>query len=410
MAAHSSTERLHALDAVRGGALLLGVAVHLSMSFWPIPFWPIRDNAPSPELLSGFMVAHIFRMSLFFLIAGFFARLLFLKRGALGFAKDRAKRIGVPLLAGWPLLFAAFIAVIVWSAYRASGGQMPEAPQGQPGLSLQTLPLLHTWFLYVLLLLYAGTLAIVGVFSLIDRQGRIGHAVDVAVRLLVKSQLAPIVVALPLASVFFFNTSWIMAGGVRTPDVGLIPNLQAVVAFSCAFGFGWLLNRQIDLLSVFKRMWPIYLVAAAVLSYLVLQYAGRAVDPAALADMSLADRLISAGVYPLAIWTWSFGLIGAAMTFLSKENKAIRYLADSSYWVYLIHLPVVMVFQVLFSTVELPWFVKFPIMLALSMAFMLATYQLLVRNTAIGGLLNGRRYPGRRKAKADAPTVAAPAE
>ena len=46
-----SIERLHALDAVRGGALLLGIVVHLSMSFWPIPLWPIRDNDPSSALL-----------------------------------------------------------------------------------------------------------------------------------------------------------------------------------------------------------------------------------------------------------------------------------------------------------------------------------------------------------------------
>ena len=86
--ATQSAERLHALDAVRGGALLLGIVVHLSMSFWPIPFWPIRDNAPSSELLTMFGVLHIFRMSLFFVIAGFFARLVLEKRGARGFVAD----------------------------------------------------------------------------------------------------------------------------------------------------------------------------------------------------------------------------------------------------------------------------------------------------------------------------------
>ena len=39
-----NTERLHALDAVRGGALLLGIIVHMSMSFWPIPLWPIVNR------------------------------------------------------------------------------------------------------------------------------------------------------------------------------------------------------------------------------------------------------------------------------------------------------------------------------------------------------------------------------
>ena len=388
-------ERLHALDAVRGGALLLGIAVHLSMSFWPVPFWPIRDNDPSSELLTSFVVLHIFRMSLFFVLAGFFARLLFKRRGPVGFIKNRAQRIAVPFLVGWPLLFAAFIAVIIWWAVRSAGGGEPlQPPQDQPGLSWKTLPLLHTWFLYVLLWLYAGTLLVVGALNVVDRKGRLGAAADAVMRFIVRFQLAPIVAGTPLAAFFFFKESWIMYGGVHTPDVGLLPNLQAMVAFTSAFGFGWLLHRQMDLLSVWKRWWPLHLALAAALSGVCVVYAGMAVDPAAVADMSLAHRLGSSIVYPLAVWTWTFGLIGLSMAFLHRSNKTIRYLADSSYWLYLIHLPVVMVFQVLFANVELAWFVKFPIMLALSFALMIASYQLLVRNTFIGGVLNGRRYPG----------------
>ncbi len=404
--ATQSTERLHALDAVRGGALLLGIVLHMSMSFWPVPFWPIRDSQPSPELFTSFLVIHIFRMSLFFLMAGFFARLLFQKRGPLAFAKDRAIRIGVPFVVGWPILFVAFIAAIIWNVMKANGGVMPENSAPPPALTVQTLPLLHTWFLYALLLLYTGALAVVGVFTLIDRKGHVGRAVDAVVHFLVKFQLAPIVVGLPLAAFFFFESTWIASGGVRTPDVGLAPNLMAVVAFSSAFGFGWLLHRQIDLLAVFKRWWPIYLAVAVGLTVLIVKYAGLAANPTFVAEMSLTDKLITSGIYPLAIWTWSFGLVGMALTFLSKENKVVRYLADSSYWLYLIHLPVVMVFQIPFATVDLPWFVKFPIMLALSLAAMLASYQLLVRNTPIGTLLNGRRY-GRQAKQSQAPLTTA---
>jgi glucan biosynthesis protein C len=402
-------ERLHALDAVRGGALLLGIAVHSSMSFWPVPFWPIRDNDPSSELLAGFIVLHIFRMSLFFVLAGFFARLLFKRRGAVGFIKNRAQRIAVPFVVGWPLLFAAFIAVIIWWAVKSSGGDALQPPQNQPGLSLQTLPLLHTWFLYVLLWLYAGTLLVVGALNVVDRKGRLGAAADAVMRFIVRFQLAPIVAGAPLAAYFFFKESWIMYGGVHTPDAGLLPNLQAMVAFASAFGFGWLLHRQMDLLSVWKRWWPLHLTLAVVLSGVCVVYSGLAADPAAVADMSLAHRLGASVVYPLAVWTWTFGLIGLATAFLHQRNTAIRYLADSSYWLYLIHLPVVMVFQVLFANVELAWFVKFPIMLALSFVLMIASYQLLVRNTFIGAVLNGRRYPGASR-KAAPRTAETPAE
>lgn len=394
-----NAERLHALDAVRGGALLLGVVGHLSMSFWPIPFWPIRDSDPSGALLTSFGVMHIFRMSLFFVIAGFFARLLLEKRGVRAFVTDRAKRIGVPLLVGWPLLFAAFIAVIIWSAIRAGTFEAMQA-QPQPGLSWGTLPFLHTWFLYALLWLYAGTLGLVGLVKLVDRNGRLARVADRFVRAIVKTQLAPIVLGLPLFAVFAFEQSWIQWGGIRTPDVGLVPNLAASVGFATAFGFGWLLNRQSDLLAVWRRWWPLHLAAAAGLTLICLSYSALSADPGALAEMALWDRLVSSAAYPLAIWTWSCGLIGLATAFLTKENKTIRYLADSSYWVYLIHLPLAMVLQVLFADVAWPWFVKFPLMLVIAMALMLLSYQFLVRNTFVGAVLNGKRIPGKRRAAA----------
>ena len=77
--------RLHALDAVRGFALLLGVAFHAALSFmpgWPPGIWAMVDNSPSPFLSDAAFVTHVFRMSLFFFIAGFFGRMMYHKLGA----------------------------------------------------------------------------------------------------------------------------------------------------------------------------------------------------------------------------------------------------------------------------------------------------------------------------------------
>ena len=69
------------------------------------------------------------------------------------------------------------------------------------------------------------------------------------------------------------------------------------------------------------------------------------------------------------------------------------YLADASYWIYLIHLPVVMAIQVVMSRLHWPWLVEFALTLSIAMALLLASYDLLVRNTFIGARLNGRRKP-----------------
>src|SRR5262249_51856087 len=50
--------------------------------------------------------------------------------------------------------------------------------------------------------------------------------------------------------------------GVRTPDESLLTNLQALIGFGSAFGFGWLLHRQIDLLRILEKRWLIHLAFA----------------------------------------------------------------------------------------------------------------------------------------------------
>src|SRR5450432_2344993 len=106
-------ERLHALDAVRGFALLLGIVFHATISFVPAPakIWIVGDSHRSTTLAVTFFTIHVFRMTTFFLIAGFFAHMSFHRRGTKAFIGDRLKRIALPLLAGWPLVFAAILAV-----------------------------------------------------------------------------------------------------------------------------------------------------------------------------------------------------------------------------------------------------------------------------------------------------------
>ena len=47
-------------------------------------------------------------------------------------------------------------------------------------------------------------------------------------------------------------------------------------------------------------------------------------------------------LYALAIWTSTFAVIGLALRFMSGFSPVRRYLADASYWLYLIHMPIVL--------------------------------------------------------------------
>src|SRR5439155_8045787 len=97
-----------------------------------------------------------------------------------------------------------------------------------------------------------------------------------------------------------------------------------------------------------------------------------------------------AGASALAAWSGTFAVIGLALRFLSGHSPARRYVADASYWLYLIHMPIVMALQVALSRLAWPWWVKFPLILAVAFPVMFVSYELMVRHSWIGALLNGR--------------------
>ena len=145
--AHPFPDRLHGLDALRGGALLLGVVLHASLSFFPQQMWIVADDSRSIGAAWLFFAIHLFRMTAFFLIAGLFARMMLGRRGAWGFAKDRASRIVGPLLAFWFPVMAGIVTALVWNAH-LSGLVVPGAPPPPPPTYDWTnFPLTHLCFL-----------------------------------------------------------------------------------------------------------------------------------------------------------------------------------------------------------------------------------------------------------------------
>jgi len=389
--AGAAPERLHALDAVRGYALLLGIVLHATTSFLPAPtrVWMIQDSHPSLTLGVLFFAIHVFRMTTFFLIAGFFAHMSFHRRGAVGFIKDRLQRIAVPLLVGWPIVFATMVGATFWAANFPNGGPIPGAPGWPP--VLPRFPLAHFWFLYVLLELYAAVLILRISIAWLDPSGRIRAGIDRLIAVVMRSPLAPAILAIPIGTVLILDRAWFGWLGVRTPDSSLITNLQAWIGFGTAFGFGWLLHRQVDLLKILERRWLLNLVLAIGLIAASFMLASV---PSPRPD---AVRLAGAICYAPAIWTTSFAAIGLALRFLSGFSPVRRYLADASYWLYLIHLPILMALQVAVSQLDWPGPAKFAGILLVAVPVMLASYQLLVRDTFIGVVLNGRSV--RRKEK-----------
>ena len=397
------TDRLHGLDALRGGALLLGVVLHAAMAYLTVPVWPTGDVATEPAADGLFFAIHLFRMSTFFLIAGLFAHMMLARRGWLGFARDRLIRIAGPLVVFWGAVLGGIIAVIVWAAALANGGTIPDGPP-PPGLTAETFPLTHLWFLWVLLILYAAMLLLRAPFAALDREGAWGRSVDRLTGALV-GPWTPLVLAAPLAAALYLTPVWIPFFGIPTPDTGLVPEAAALTGYGVAFAFGFLLDRRRDLLARIARLWSVFAVVAAgtgVAAFILT--GGPTPDLAPLVEPGTKAGL--AALVSVAVFASTLAVTALALQFFSGVSRVRRYLADASYWVYIVHLPLVMAGQVLLLNAPWPWFAKLAAVVGGVMAVSLLSYELMIRHSFMGRWLNGRRVPWRRPAIA----AAVPAE
>lgn len=386
----STDQRFHALDASRGFALILGIVLHASMSFF-LGF-PTLDRSPSETLAVSFYVIHLFRMSLFFLIAGFFAHLLLKRLGARAFVKNRAKRIAVPMVIAWPILAPLCLAAIVWGFANTSAVQTT-APAPQP----EGFPLLHLWFLYYLCGFYLLALAL----HALPIWDALTAALDRAFAFLTRTYLLPVLMALPCFLVFLGTPELPLWFGIATPDFGLIPKLSAVLCYGSPFLAGWFLHRQSALLELVATRWWLHSAIAIGLIVCCLSLIG--ITPDLLAPSKIAGgaatRLLYIAAYSLASAVSCLAILGVALRFFNRASGITRYLADASYWFYLMHLPIVFALQAAVAPLPWHWSLKFALIMSATMGVLGLSYHYLVRPSFIGELLNGRKYPLSRQSQ-----------
>ena len=153
------------------------------------------------------------------------------------------------------------------------------------------------------------------------------------------------------------------------PDTatGLVPPPHLLAYYAVFFFFGVFSYEADDTEGVLGRRWK-----------LTLSLALSLVLPLGLVTMTLAPALSSL-FQVLYAWLMIFGLLGLARHKLSRQNARLRYLADASYWLYVVHLPLVVAFQILVRDSALPVPVKLLIIIGGSLVLLLASYQFVVR-------------------------------
>ncbi|MEO6992978.1 MAG: acyltransferase family protein [Lacunisphaera sp.] len=388
--------RLDYLDATRAFALLLGVLFHAAMSFSPYFMgWAVQDISTSPWVTNFFLVSHSFRMELFFLLAGLFSRGMLVRRGLGEFLRSRAIRLGVPFVVGWFILRPLIVSGWIMGSASMRGDYSFWAGIRAGFATLKTLPTdlltgTHLWFLYYLILVTGVTLTVRAVVHGADRAFPVRDLLprlDALAFWLSRSAWAWPVLILPTAGAMWGMRYW----GMDTPDRTLWPQLPVLAVYGGFFGLGWLFARQPDAITAFGRVTAVRVLYSVGSFVLTLKLSAVQTDLGH--PHYFAARVAFTLGYAVMMWTLVALTLGVFRKFCAEARPAIRYLADSSYWVYLFHLPVVVWLQVAVAEMPVHWSLKLIFITAVTIGLALLTYDLFVRSTIIGQILNGRRRP-----------------
>ena len=370
MNASLTHERLYYMDNLRALAMLAGIVFHASLAYSPMLhfFWLTADQQSSKFVDVFAWFSHLFRMPLFFLIAGFFGMLLIEKRGLKSMLINRTIRVLIPLVIFLPLVLLSIVAGINWAGTNIENQSpaltfMYHAMQSSSDNS-QPINLGHLWFLYYLCFMY---LILVALYQL-----KLFHMTWI------KQMLKPWVLLLifPALLVPIFY----MIPAPHPAPEGLMPLLWPFGLYGLFFMIGALLYKQQVLLGQLDKYFYA-LLTVGLASYVYFAYR----VPAAEGNLLMAISESFTAVY----MTWVCLILGKR--WLNQPSKIFRYIADSSYWVYLIHMPVLFIIQYVLLDYEWNLWLELGISTTLTLTFGLASYALFVRWSPIGWLLNGKR-------------------
>lgn len=164
------------------------------------------------------------------------------------------------------------------------------------------------------------------------------------------------------------------------PDtvIGWVPWWTTFGYYATFFGFGALCFGRESFEVKLGKHWPVFIAVAGVCLFLGLQY------------MS-GDHLIKSTLIVGYSWMTIFALMGIFRQFFSSENRVLRYISDASYWLYLMHQPLLYVLQIWVSEWPLPAEIKFVFVCVLTFGILMLSYEFLIRYTIIGTVLNGKK-------------------
>lgn len=377
----AKTKRIHALDALRAIMMLLGIVLHSSASYGEIDKldeWGFLDPQNRHLIFDVFLgLIHLFRMPIFFVVSGFFGALLFYERSPRRMFSNRFQRIVLPFIAAMIVLTPFIYLCFYFAIARMNGVENAffETWNSMQFSSFFPLTTSHLWFLYYLALL---TFTTGGLALLLKKQKRITSQIRVLFLGLHKNTwLKVVLLALPIFALFHF-----MNAVDAYTSISIIPDWRTFVFYGIFYIYGWLLFKEKHLLQTFKKQYLWFIVCGLICFFI------KASLYLSFSPEEMFYQIVICN--SLGVWFLVFGLTGLFLTFFEEASARMRYISDASYWVYLVHLPVVIFIPGLLCGYDFSVFLKWGITLSVTTIFCFLTYKYFVRSTFIGKFLNGK--------------------
>jgi peptidoglycan/LPS O-acetylase OafA/YrhL len=334
-AAARKVSRLFFIDHLRAALIILVVLHHLAAVYGgAIPFYYL-DPPQSADSLSGLLLLvfaffnQAWFMGALFLIAGYFTPGSYERKGSGSFLKDRLLRLGIPLI-----LFYFLINPI--SSIGIYLGPVPQIPDALTWQSYwQAYPTFFeigiSWFLALLLIFSFGYAA----WRWLTRNRPSTPTSESAP----PSYLWIGIFILLLATVTYLLRIIIPIG----KEMLGIPTLSYLPQYLSFFIAGAVAYRRDWFLTVTDRMGKVGFVTATVVTLVLFPIILMGI-------LGGTFRFLGNGSWPSAVYalwdsTFAVGMVLAAITFFrhyfNGQSKLGSYLAQQSYAVYVIHMPIV---------------------------------------------------------------------
>ncbi|RIV37431.1 acyltransferase family protein [Micromonospora radicis] len=381
---------LHYLDNLRVAMILMVVVHHAAQPYGPADWWYFRGDRQHEDLATLSAVGGAFRMSLLFFVAAYLVPRSVDGKGGWAFARGRLARLGVPFLVG----SATIIPALMYTYYVQYRGYPPISygryyldvflgfgpePAGWTGPIWPDLQFGHLWFIQNLLVFSLLYLACRAFARLAGRWWKRpapawltrapGH------RSLLGLTFGLAVIAF-LVRVDYPLDEWVpLFEFVQAEPARLAQYTAFFAAGVLAYRYDWLgrLSRRVGYtwLAVGSLLTAGLFVTGTDTPYFATGGAS-----AASACWTLVETALCVGL--------SVGLLTLFRDVFTGHHRLSRAMADGSYTIYLIHLPIVVALQFAFAGVDLPVPVLFAAVATLAM----------VASVAIAVPL--RRLPGLR--------------